>query len=115
MLAAAAMTPDPQVAAKVAVLTRRLAALSARYEVSALHGTPALPFRAAWAVLAAAHIYGGIAREVAKRGPAAWERRVSTSAAAKLGGAARAWLEARSRARRWPGDASRDGLWTRPH
>ncbi|HWI86222.1 MAG TPA: phytoene/squalene synthase family protein [Sphingomonas sp.] len=96
---------------RLAVLARRLAARSADYEASARVGAAALPFRAAWAVLAAAGIYGGIAREVAKGGERAWDRRVSTSKAAKVGWVARSFAQVLVRR----GGASRPShLWTRP-
>lgn len=97
----------------LAGLGRRLAERAARYEQSARHGTPALRFRSAWAVLAAAGIYGDIAREVAARGPRAWDERVATGKAAKLGWVARAFGQAMMRKRLWDGMASREGLWTR--
>lgn len=75
-------------------LTTRLAALAARYEASARIGARKLPFRSRWAVLAALGIYGDIAREVARRGLSAWDARVVTSKAAKLGWVARALLQA---------------------
>jgi phytoene synthase len=96
---------------KLAVLARRLADRAARYEASARGGTAALPFRSAWAVLAAAGIYGDIAREVVARGERAWDVRVVTSKAAKLGWMVRAFGQALMRKRR--GAASREGLWTR--
>jgi phytoene synthase len=99
---------------RLGMLGRRLAERAGRYEESARHGTPALPFRAAWAVLAAAGIYGDIAREVARRGAHAWDRRVVVSKAAKLGWVARAGWQAARRKSLWPGNASRRGLWTRP-
>ncbi len=80
--------------AKVALLTKRLADLAERYEASARIGAQRLPFRSRWAVLAAAGIYGDIAREVARRGEAALDQRVVTSRAAKLGWIARAWAQA---------------------
>jgi len=73
---------------KLAGLTRRLADLVTRYEASARVGARRLPFRSRWAVLAAAGIYGGIAREVARRGGDALDRRVVTSRGAKLGAVA---------------------------
>ncbi len=73
---------------------QRLATLAARYEASARIGARKLPFRSRWAVLAAAGIYGDIAREVARRGEAAWDTRVVTSTAAKLGWVVKAWLQA---------------------
>ena len=71
--------------AALAGLARRLAALAADYEASARVGAARLPFRCRWAVLAAAGIYGAIARRVAARGPRAWDTRVRTGTAAKLG------------------------------
>jgi len=96
---------------RLALLARRLAAMAERYEASARVGTRALPFRSAWAVLAAAGIYGDIAREVAARGEQAWDRRVSTSGTDKLGWVATAaWQALR---RKDVAEVSRDGLWTR--
>ena len=80
----------PHWRSRLAVLGRRLADRAADYEASARIGARALPFRSAWAVLAAAGIYGGIAREVARRGTKAWQGRVVTSKAAKLGWVVRA-------------------------
>ena len=95
----------------LATLAQRLCTEAAGYEASARIGAAALPFRARWAVLAAAGIYGDIAREVARRGARAWDRRVVTSRAAKLGWIARAgWRAARAGGRGGP----RTGLWTRP-
>ena len=99
---------------RLAVLAQRLADHAAAYEASARGGTPKLGFRSAWAVLAAAGIYGAIGREVAHRGDHAWDHRVSTSGLAKLGFIARAFGEAGQRAllyRDMPRDPS---LWTRP-
>jgi phytoene synthase len=96
---------------RLAMLARRLADRAGRYEASARTGAAALPFRSAWAVLAAAGIYGDIAREVARRGPRAWDRRVSTSRRDKLGWAVTAgWQAARRHA--LPA-VTREGLWTR--
>ena len=104
----------PSYRPRLAVLARRLADEAARFEASARIGTRALPFRSAWAVLAAANIYGAIGREVAARGAGAWDRRVTTSKAQKAGFIARAgWQASRRHTADWP--ASRDAdLWTRP-
>lgn len=102
----------PHLRPRLAMLARRLAERAARYEASARAGASALSFRSAWAVLAAAGIYGDIAREVAKRGTAAWDRRVSTSGSDKLGWILVAGWQAARRAH-LPAP-SRDGLWTRP-
>ena len=105
----------PWVRPRLAQLGQRLADMAAAYEQSARHGTGALPPRAAWAVLAAAGIYGDIAREVARRGEAAWDHRVITPKRDKLLWVARAGSQVIGRARRWPADAPRAAvLWTRP-
>jgi phytoene synthase len=97
--------------AALARLASRLASRAAAFEESARVGTSALSFRSAWAVLAAAGIYGAIGREVARRGERAWDRRVSTSSTAKLGFIARAGMEA-ARRRSLPPAARPD--WQRP-
>lgn len=102
----------PPFRARLAVLVRRLTDRAQAFEDSARGGTPALPFRSAWAVLAAAGIYGDIAREVARRGKHAWDRRVVTTRAAKLGWVVRAFGQAWRR-ERYRGAAAQT-LWTRP-
>lgn len=97
---------------RLVVLVKRLTDQSALFETSARGGTPALDFRSAWAVLAAAGIYGDIAREVAKRGDHAWDHRVVVSKAAKLGWVAKAWWQARARTRYR--DVPAQGVWSRP-
>jgi phytoene synthase len=66
------------------ILVQRLVELAARFERSARAGVPKLPFRARWAVLAAARIYGTIGRRVAALGPSAWDRRVVVPRRRKL-------------------------------
>lgn len=106
---------EPGFRPQVTILARRLARLAADYEASARHGTGALPPRAAWAVLAAAGIYGDIAREVARRDEHAWDDRVVTPKSEKLGWVFRAGLQVGGRSRRWPASAPRPvHLWTRP-
>ena len=105
----------PWVRPRLAMLARRLADMAAAYEQSARHGTGALPPRAAWAVLAAAGIYGDIAREVARRGEHAWDHRVVTSRKDKLLWVLRAGAQVIGRARRWPAATPRPAhLWTCP-
>jgi phytoene synthase len=99
---------------RLAMLAKRLADRAAMFEASGRIGTPVLPFRAAWAVLAAAGIYGDIGRAVAAGGEHAWDHRVTTSAAAKLGWIVRAGGEAARRARRYPPAPRDPNLWTRP-
>lgn len=91
-------------------LATRLADAAARHEASARVGAAALPFRARWAVLAAAGIYGDIARKVKAAGESAWDHRVATSGLEKLGWVLRAWRQARAT----PAPLDRQGLWTRP-
>ena len=94
----------------------RLVGEAEKYAASSRYGTPALSRRAAWAVLAAADIYGGIGRQVRAGGTAALDRRVTTSAAQKLVAVAVSLPAALSRSRRWPPPGpSRAGLWTMPH
>ena len=109
------IAPDAIMAvpAKLAVLAKRLTDRAAQFEASARIGTRALSFRSAWAVLAAADIYGTIGRKVAGRGAAAWDRRVTTSKAEKLRFIAQAWRNARDR--NALADVPRDPtLWRRP-
>jgi phytoene synthase len=81
--------------AQTAMLTLRLADMAEEYEASARIGARRLPFRSRWAVLAAAGIYGDIARKVRRRGEAALGARVVTRKRAKLGWVARALWQAR--------------------
>lgn len=71
-----------------------LADMAQDHELSARKGAQMLPFRSRWAVLAAAGIYGDIAREVAARGAGAWDHRIVTSGRSKLGWVARALAQA---------------------
>jgi len=104
----------PPFRARLAVLTKRMADRAAAFEASAREGTSALSFRSAWAVLSAAGIYGAIGRTVAARGEHAWDHRVTTSGAQKLGFIARAAREAAARERLYPRTPRDPRLWTRP-
>lgn len=96
-------------------LVSRLVFAAEDYETSARFGTPALPWRAAWAVLSAARIYGGIGRKVRDAGADGLENRMSTSKTEKLQAVSMALTETLARSRRWPlPGPARDGLWTRP-
>jgi phytoene synthase len=99
---------------RLAVLALRLTEAAARYADSARHGTPALDFRSAWAVLAAAGIYGAIAAKVAERGEHAWDHRVATSGMEKLGWIARAGWQARYRKRLFAPAPRDPEFWVRP-
>ncbi|NJC35094.1 phytoene synthase [Sphingomonas jejuensis] len=105
----------PFVRPRLAALARRLNDLSEGYTASAKQGATRLPFRARWAVLAAAGIYGEIGREVVRRGDHAWDSRVVVPRGRKLvlvwqalmearamgSGSIRPWALAARRARRW--------------
>ncbi|HUD27685.1 MAG TPA: phytoene/squalene synthase family protein [Novosphingobium sp.] len=73
----------------------RACALAREYEASARVGAARLAFRQRWAVLSAANIYGGIAREVERLGAHAWDHRVAIGSGRKLGMVAQALMEAR--------------------
>ncbi|MEH3107789.1 MAG: phytoene/squalene synthase family protein [Sphingomonas fennica] len=102
---------DPACRPAVAALAARLAAMAAAYEASARMGAAALPPRSAWAVLAAAGIYGDIARKVARAGSHAWDERVHTRGREKLAWVLRAGLQTILRADVMPRDPA---LWRRP-
>ncbi len=96
-------------------LVARLVFRAEEYEESARYGTSALGNRAAWAVLAAARIYGGIGRKVRGLEEAGLANRVSTTKAEKAQAVALALGDALVRKSRWPMPGpSRDGLWTMP-
>jgi phytoene synthase len=99
---------------RLTVLARRLVDQAATFEASARIGTRRLGLRSAWAVLAAAGIYGAIGREVVARGDHAWDHRAGTSAAAKIGWIARALGQAVQRNRLYSPAPRDPDLWTRP-
>ncbi len=104
-------TLSPHYRDRLASLAKRMCDASERYEASARVEAASLPFRSRWAVLAAAGIYGDIARQVRAQRAKAWDQRVYTSKADKLAWIVKAGAMA---ARNRPGIVSRDGLWTRP-
>ncbi len=104
----------PPFRSRLVVIAKRLAGMAEAYGASARRGTPALGFRSAWAVLAAAGIYGDIAREVAARGAHAWDHRAGTSAAAKAGWIVRAFGQAALRGTLYRDEPRAAGLWVRP-
>ena len=117
-LASVDLTPNsfafPANRRQLSRLVSRLVFAAEDYEASARFGTPALSWRAAWAVLSAARIYGGIGRKVRDAGADGLENRMSTSKAEKLQAVSVALTETLGRARRWPlPGPARTGLWTR--
>ena len=101
----------PHYRSRLADMAWWLANMVGDYEASARVGAAQLPFRARWAVLAAAGIYGDIARRVDALDQAAWDRRVVVSKAAKAGWVTRAFGQASANR---PTIVGREGLWTRP-
>jgi len=106
------MRPDSRPA--LAELAQRLAIRAALYEASARNGTTALPFRSAWAVLAAAGIYGAIGRKVAADPARALDRRVFTSNGEKLAWFGFAGSQALGRKLLFSGKPRHPDLWLRP-
>jgi phytoene synthase len=104
----------PPFRSRLAILAQRLADRAAAFEASARVGTTKLDLRSAWAVLAAAGIYGAIGRAVAAGGEHAWDHRVTTSTAAKIGFIGRAFGEAVRRRALYPPAPRDPALWTRP-
>ena len=114
-LAEAAIPPGEQLRpcyrdALVAV-AGKLGTLASQYEASARIGARKLGFRQRWAVLAAAGIYGAIARKVAAGGPRVWDHRVTTSRSEKLGWVLRAGWQAVPGPRR--GETAPQLRWSR--
>jgi phytoene synthase len=96
---------------RVAGLAARLVAMAEPYYASARIGIDALPRRSAWAVAVALGVYREIGLRVVAAGPRAWDGRVSTSKADKLGHVAKGGIVAFGR--RYRAGAVRDaGLWT---
>ena len=84
------VTNRPELVAMVA----RMVAMAEQHEAAARVGAARLDFRQRWAILSAANIYGAIGRQVRARGAHAWDHRVHTGKAAKLGFVARALVQA---------------------
>lgn len=100
---------DPAHRDALVVLVNRLCDLAGDYEASARVGASSLPFRSRWAVLAAAGIYGDIARAIKQSNGASLEQRIYTSKAKKLGWIVKAFGQALVNSAR----RDRQGLWTR--
>ena len=97
----------PHYRTALTALVHRMCEMEKGYEASARVGAGRLTFRQRWAVLAAAGIYGEIARGVDKAGEHAWDHRFSTSGWAKLGHVIHALWEAATPA---PKDAPHPAL-----
>lgn len=100
----------PERRGDVAVLAARLVAMAEPYYASARIGVDALPRRSAWAVATALGVYREIGLRVVALGPRAWDARVSTSKADKLGHVAKAAAVAFGPRKPHPSPRP-DGLW----
>lgn len=104
----------PHHRAAVHAIAQRLLAVADEYYASSNAGLARLPLRSAWAVATARIVYREIGQEVRRRGPAAWDTRVSTSRMQKVlavcGGGAAAIASRFAGADLPP----RPLLWTRP-
>ena len=100
---------DPVHREALVLLVNRLCDRAGEFEASARVGAASLPFRSRWAVLAAAGIYGDIARAIRKSDGGSLEQRIYTSKGTKLGWIVKAFGQALIR----PARRDRRGLWTR--
>ncbi|MFG1478663.1 phytoene/squalene synthase family protein [Xanthobacter sp. V4C-4] len=105
---------DPRHRAALARGVAHLLDAAEPYYDQALIGLRALPLRSASAIAAARGVYRAIGLEVRRRGPAAWDRRVSTSRAHKLVLLARGITEAMGSRIAGPPPVRPAHLWTRP-
>jgi 15-cis-phytoene synthase len=94
----------------LASIVARMLAVAEPYYASAGIGIAQLPKRSAWAIGTAHAVYREIGMEVLRRGPHAWDRRVSTSKSQKLAMVLRGGMAAINCSAALV--ASRDGLWT---
>jgi phytoene synthase len=94
-------------------LVARLCELAETYRCSARIGAGRLALRQRWAVLAAAGIYGEIARQVMRRGAHAWDHRAVVSRRRKLAWVARGGWQALRPPPRSCAQAAEERVWTR--
>ncbi|MCF6370345.1 phytoene/squalene synthase family protein [Rhizobium halophilum] len=87
--------------------------LAESYYQSAYHGLSALPPRSAWAIATARRVYRAIGGKLRAGGPAAWDKRVSTTDVEK-GALLCLALNDVARTRFARRDVPRTGLWQRP-
>jgi 15-cis-phytoene synthase len=95
-------------------LGQRLVAAAEPYYRSSEAGLPQLPWRSAWAVATAESVYRKIGFELDRRGPSAWDRRISTTKPQKLAALASGLARTLAIRRREPEPLPRTTLWTRP-
>ncbi|KKB78195.1 phytoene synthase [Devosia soli] len=87
--------------------------LAETYYASAYLGMASLPPRSAWAIGAARRVYRAIGAKLRQGGPSAWEQRVSTTKAEKIGLLSLALGDVAATRFVKPGKP-RTGLWQRP-
>lgn len=115
-VADAARLMNPENRGAVVQVVSRLLDEADRYYRSAAMGVRRLPFRSAWAIATARHVYADIGHQVRRRRGQAWNERVATSSGLKLGRLMQALVEA-SWARhvsRFAPMGAREGLWQLP-
>lgn len=103
----------PHYRAQLTALIARLCRIAHAHECSARIGAGRLRPRQRWAVLAAAGIYGDIAREVERRGDHAWDHRAVVSDARKTAWIARAAWQALRAAPASCAEGAKERVWTR--
>jgi phytoene synthase len=103
----------PHYRRQLTAIVARLCRIAHAHECSARIGAGKLMPRQRWAVLAAAGIYGEIARLVESRGEHAWDHRAVVSDARKAGWIARAAWQALRPPPRSCHDGARERVWTR--
>jgi phytoene synthase len=103
----------PRYRAELTRLVARLCRIAHAHECAARVGAGKLKPRQRWAVLAAAGIYGDIARQVERRGEHAWDHRTVVSDARKAGWIAKAAWQALRPASRSCLDGAKARIWTR--
>ena len=91
------------------ILVDRLCDSAEQYEASAKAGAAQLPFRSRWAVLAAAGIYGDIARQVRVSQGGSLAQRIYTTKTTKAGWVAKALWQAMFKSPY----VDRSSLWSR--
>ncbi len=104
----------PEHRTAIFALARRLLDIADDYYRSSSAGVARLPLRSAWAVSTARIVYREIGEEVRRRGPAAWDSRVSTSKTQKVAAVMRGAQTAISSRFSVDNAPRRDELWTRP-
>nr|AAF78202.1 phytoene synthase [Bradyrhizobium sp. ORS 278] len=110
----AAEVAEPQHRQAVFRVVARLLDVAEQFYEASEAGIARLPVRCAWAVETARVVYRQIGREVMKRGPGAWDARIATTGAQKLGAIGRSALTL-GLTRTWVKVPAREhNLWTRP-